>query len=262
MSGDQRMVYGYIEQTTTSGIWIKTIKAKSNLHDAPLKKCLKELEKKECIKEIKSAKFPTRKMYMLSHLEPSEENTGGAFFTDGEMDVGLIEGLSEVIIRYVAGQSWVEQKGSTKKELKRKREADGEASNSADAAQEPEPPRYKPMLRRGHVLVPHRPDYTGYPTAENILEDIKARGIINDSLKLNEEDIRALCDTLVFDGRLEHMYAGGFRTVRRPPDEGDNGPGNGLSQAPCSQCPVFDICEEGGPVSASNCIYFEEWLKF
>ena len=44
----------------------------------------------------------------------------------------------------------------------------------------------------------------------------------------------------------------------RPPEDG--GPGNGLSEVPCGRCPVFNLCEVGGPVSAENCVYFEEWL--
>ena len=33
-----------------------------------------------------------------------------------------------------------------------------------------------------------------------------------------------------------------------------------LSEAPCGRCPVFDLCEEGGPVAPSNCEYFNDWL--
>jgi DNA-directed RNA polymerase III subunit RPC6 len=36
--------------------------------------------------------------------------------------------------------------------------------------------------------------------------------------------------------------------------------GNGLTETPCGRCPVFDLCEEGGPVSPSNCVYFVQWL--
>jgi len=52
-----------------------------------------------------------------------------------------------------------------------------------------------------------------------------------------------------------------FRWVRRPLDEDiENGPGNGFSEAPCSRCPVFRLCEDGGPVDARSCEYFEKWL--
>ena len=38
------------------------------------------------------------------------------------------------------------------------------------------------------------------------------------------------------------------------------GPGNGLSEVPCGRCPVFNMCEVGGPVNAEECVYFDEWL--
>ena len=37
--------------------------------------------------------------------------------------------------------------------------------------------------------------------------------------------------------------------------------GNGLTESPCGRCPVADIYEEGGPVNARNCEYFQEWLE-
>lgn len=36
--------------------------------------------------------------------------------------------------------------------------------------------------------------------------------------------------------------------------------GNGLTQAPCGRCPVFDLCGPGGKINAGSCIYFNEWL--
>jgi len=38
-------------------------------------------------------------------------------------------------------------------------------------------------------------------------------------------------------------------------------PGNGLTEVPCGRCPVFELCEEGGPVSPANCVYFDQWLE-
>lgn len=35
----------------------------------------------------------------------------------------------------------------------------------------------------------------------------------------------------------------------------------GWSEAPCGRCPVFDFCQEGGPVGPSGCEYYGEWLK-
>jgi len=78
----------------------------------------------------------------------------------------------------------------------------------------------------------------------------------------------------VFDGRLERMGEDKYRSVRRSFEDVYNGRwqdleqqreagvGNGVSDAPCGRCPVFNLCEVGGPVNPENCVYFDEWLKF
>ncbi|THV03317.1 hypothetical protein K435DRAFT_293271 [Dendrothele bispora CBS 962.96] len=34
----------------------------------------------------------------------------------------------------------------------------------------------------------------------------------------------------------------------------------GWSQAPCSGCPSFEFCKEGGPVNPQECVYYGDWL--
>ena len=65
----------------------------------------------------------------------------------------------------------------------------------------------------------------------------------------------------------------GYRWVRRPDSQWDGAAGeiftfengaklgkNGLNEVPCFRCPQHRFCQEGGPVSAKNCKYFEEWF--
>ena len=35
----------------------------------------------------------------------------------------------------------------------------------------------------------------------------------------------------------------------------------GWSQAPCSTCPTFEFCKNGGPVNPAGCAYYGEWLN-
>lgn len=35
---------------------------------------------------------------------------------------------------------------------------------------------------------------------------------------------------------------------------------SGFSATPCSRCPAFTLCEDGGPVDARSCGYFADWL--
>jgi len=34
----------------------------------------------------------------------------------------------------------------------------------------------------------------------------------------------------------------------------------GWTEAPCSKCPSFDFCKEGGPVNPHECVYYADWL--
>ncbi|GME95341.1 unnamed protein product [Ambrosiozyma monospora] len=106
MTPDEAMVYSHISASGREGIWTKTIKAKTNLHQHVVSRCLKNLENQSFIKVIKSVKFPQRKIYMLYHLTPSIEVTGGPWFTDSELDTDFISTLLIVVWRFVAQKSY------------------------------------------------------------------------------------------------------------------------------------------------------------
>ncbi|KAF2145031.1 uncharacterized protein K452DRAFT_284422 [Aplosporella prunicola CBS 121167] len=263
MDPNERVVYSHISSTSDQGMWTRTIKAKTNFHQTVINKALKSLEGKRLVKSITSVKHPGRKIYMLAHLTPSEEISGGPWHQDGELDVELIETIAGVIVQYVEGESWAEQRGPSKADIRRKKElVQQQRNNNNNNSNLPaDPPKFEPPLgRNGRLLVPHAPGYRNYPTATSILDFIVKSGVI-EGVVIRESDLRSLLDNLVFDGRLERMGAMGYRTVRGVMNETEEGYGNGLTQAPCGRCPVFNLCEEGGPVSATNCVYFEEWLK-
>ncbi|KAI5285665.1 34-kDa subunit of RNA polymerase III (C), partial [Ascosphaera acerosa] len=110
-----------------------------------------------------------------------------------------------------------------------------------------------------------------------------------------------LLEMLCFDGRLISLRGGAaFRTVKKPnqvslqkelglqstphvtagikrehPSAADQTAGaspeediedlplgwNGLTEMPCGRCPVFELCEDNGPVNPHNCEYYDEWLR-
>lgn len=41
-------------------------------------------------------------MYLLADIDPSEDLTGGAWYTDNEFDINFIEQLSIQMFRYIA----------------------------------------------------------------------------------------------------------------------------------------------------------------
>ena len=53
-------------------------------------------------------------------------------------------------------------------------------------------------------------------------------------------------------GESEGVYA--YRAVRQEQLS------LGWSQAPCSICPSFQFCKEGGPVNPTECVYYTDWL--
>ena len=137
---------------------------------------------------------------------------------------------------------------------------------------------------RGKMYFPLPAGYRHYPTVAEIAQLIHQTGITNNTT-LGEADIQQLVDVLHYDGLIEPIKVNGqkgYRVTRATkqdtvsfakrqkereaglgldmPRMGVEPPGNGLTEAPCGRCPVFDLCEEGGPVSPSNCVYFPQWL--
>jgi DNA-directed RNA polymerase III subunit RPC6 len=101
LTGEEQVVYNTIRASGNEGIWTKHLKSKTNLHETVIKRCLKVLEQKALVKGVKSVKFPTRKLYMLMELTPSEEVTGGPWFTDQELDVDFVEQLTQACYKYI-----------------------------------------------------------------------------------------------------------------------------------------------------------------
>lgn len=135
------------------------------------------------------------------------------------------------------------------------------------------------------VFLPMPAGYKHYPTVAEIARFIHDTGITNNTT-LGEADIQQLVDVLTYDGLIEPVRVNrrlGYRVTRaakqdtvpfhkrqkereagigldRPVVPGAGPLGNALTEAPCGRCPVFELCEEGGPVSPSKCVYFLQWL--
>ncbi|KAG0331030.1 34-kDa subunit of RNA polymerase III (C) [Podila humilis] len=101
LQGEEQVVYNTIRAAANEGIWTKHLKAKTNLHEIVIKRCLRALEQKAMVKAIKSVKHPTRKLYMLMELTPSVDVTGGPWFTDQELDVDFVEQLTNACYKFI-----------------------------------------------------------------------------------------------------------------------------------------------------------------
>lgn len=164
---------------------------------------------------------------------------------------------------------------SSHKKRKRDTNATSESKDIEDAA-----PRRK---RRSHghshdtessTIYTQIPFTAGheYPTATSIHEYITNSNILKDvkAQSLTVAEMQNMLNVLVWDGKLEIVNKG-YRSARgakfkMPGEEVESAEdlarkrGNGLTEMPCGRCPVSDLCGTGKPISAKNCVYFEEWL--
>ena len=164
-----------------------------------------------------------------------------------------------------------------------KRRAD--AISSEDPPQEAtaraKPNRHRHRPRDGTLPLPA--GYRLYPTVSQIADWIAKERLTN-SIHLHDPEIQQLVDCLVYDKLLEPVQLPlskeiGYRVaniarvaaysqrkssvqVQEGEIEQLGAPAldNGYTEVPCGRCPVFDLCEVGGPVSPSNCEYFPKWL--
>ncbi|KAI7901384.1 RNA polymerase Rpc34 [Cokeromyces recurvatus] len=240
LNDDARLVYNAIRAAGNTGIWTKDLKKKTNLHTIVLNRTLKSLEQKHEIKAVKHVKYPTRKIYMLFNVTPSSEVTGGAWYTDQELDVDFIESLKTACLKYIMSRSFPRIEG---------------VPDAVFGA-----------------------DHEHYPTAAEVRRFITESRI--SSIDLSVKDITSLLDVLVYDGVVEKKlpFMVGMDDFSDDEDEGDDAsiqwsykavrkaatrlPIEALTETPCGKCPVFSFCVEDGPISPITCEYFNTWLDW
>ena len=299
LNREEHIVYSCVENEHENGIWIRNIKKKTGISDnKAMERIVTKLQSLYLIKNVKSARSPNQKTYMLYHLAPTDEMTGGSFFDAGELDEGLVDELSNLIVFHARQMSWVEEK---KKRIKRDSSpilirddvVNGTAAGAQDnrgrkkrKREKAAPPStdmedFAPIKK--HCSHKHDADSTNeptqlifpagheYPTASSIHQFIVTNNVIRPvkAASLTVDEIQNVLNVLVWDEKLEEVN-GGYRTVRgvkfKQPGEEKNGGdekkvgGNGLTEMPCGRCPVVDLCGVGGPISAETCVYFERWL--
>ncbi len=267
-------------------------------------------------------------MYILAGLQPGEDATGGAWFTDGVLDHELMEALSIQLERKISEMSWKQVTDVSDSSAgsglgvsrKRKEPADGfdaatkgkekmrrndtdytadavPGSSGAEGDDHYEPPSEKQdtdAMRPKRMYDPHPAGYQKYPTLKDLTNFINENDFVP-SGKIPENNISQLLDVMAYDDRIIKIKSpadGSAPTMykaRKSPtqlkaevaiddrirntklDETKRmkafrelevqrlGSG-GITEIPCGRCPVFDMCEVGGPVSPNNCEYFEDWF--
>ncbi|KAF8076163.1 RNA polymerase Rpc34 [Lyophyllum atratum] len=371
----ESLVLGHIKSSRTEGIWTKHLKAKTNLHQTIIDRCLKTLTQKRLIKRVPSVQHPTRKIYMLENLEPSVALTGGPWYTDNELDTEFIQHLSDACLKFIRDITFPKRRGEGNEEalyalsnspdypsaqqirnsLRKARLTetdlsvehvemllnvlvlDGEIEKlpsfgtsmwnanvgGGDSADESERKKKRKRteddgsrrkVKRSYSedengsdsddtsrKKPKRKRAKGTPDSDNDSDDNysrkkkkkkRSRSESEDSASSDDEDRKKRSkkrrsrtsrdssdsETLSDDGRSRRSK--GSKAMKRSPspfqtwDEFDTSGGGGVvyraikqerptfgaSEAPCSQCPSFEFCKDGGPVNPRECVYYSDWL--
>ncbi|OCH92784.1 hypothetical protein OBBRIDRAFT_824527 [Obba rivulosa] len=176
LTDEESLVLSYIQAAGNEGIWTKHLKAKTELHQTVIDRCLKSLTQKQLIKAVKSVKHLTRKIYMLFHLEPSVEMTGGPWYTDNELDTEFIKLLCSACLRFIKDRSTPKIKAS-----------------------EDVPPRAQPLFSISAA--------PSYPTAHQVLTFLSKSRITETQLSI--EHVESLLNVLILDGEIEKLPAFG-----------------------------------------------------
>ena len=85
----------------------RELKFKTGLQKAQITKSLKTLETRKLIKWIHTVSAKSRKVYLIYEIEPSRELTGGAWYSDNELDEDLIRVLHDQCALFIAKQGFV-----------------------------------------------------------------------------------------------------------------------------------------------------------
>ncbi|PKS08316.1 hypothetical protein jhhlp_005260 [Lomentospora prolificans] len=289
---EQAMVYSVIDDAGSDGIWSQTIIRRLQMHENVFKAAIKHLIQKKLVTPFKSVEHPNKKMYIKASLRPSEKATGGPWFTDQNLDEAFIEALQSVIYDFIKSKSTY-RKGSGvthrqkprkgvvrgNPEKAKKRTADQMSADEPTTTTTTKTPTPAPTTsEEKDILLPMPAGYLDYPTVSDIAKVLSKTNITKTIL--SEEDVQKLIDVLIADDLIEEAFITGRKSYRvvRPTQQGlegwavkqgtagddiEAGPNmyrNGFNQVPCGNCPVFDLCEPGGPVAPSNCEYFQAWL--
>ena len=266
---EHEIVYSLIDEAGDEGLWTKTIKARANLHDTTFNSAIKHLESKNMISNMKSVEHPARKMYIKSSLRPSERATGGPWYTDGELDDEFVAQIMNILFNYIRKKTFYHSSsGAVKKPKKTKKLTTEEAKALRDKSLGPrvktEEIEDAKISKKREVdrYLPMPAGYQEYATLHEMTLYIDKGNFTEQILTAN--DIQLALDIMCYDDRIEKVVQDGvvvaYKALRKNLMDQDE-IGSVIREAPCGRCPVFDLCEEGGPVGPSNCEYFSDWLS-
>ncbi len=92
LSQNELLVYQKIQESGIKGLFQRDLKSRTGISNPnTIRTIIEKLMKRKLIKDFTSVHTGKKKMYILAGLEPSKELTGGNWYTNGELDQGLVE---------------------------------------------------------------------------------------------------------------------------------------------------------------------------
>ncbi|KAI0000231.1 RNA polymerase Rpc34 [Xylariaceae sp. FL0662B] len=293
-SDDQIMAYEIIDAAGPEGAWQQDIKRRLNIQDNALRKALKELEARRLVVQFTTVENTSKKMWIKSNIKPSARATGGPWYTDQYLDEAFIETLQMVVLGVIKDRgSYLSRhernantrslspvvpkkgiiKGGTSEAAIKSKKRSADAMSRGDENPAPTPAPTPAPKSRKTVRIPLPAGYAAYPTTEDITSYILHSQVAKGQPLLREH-VQELINVLVWEDRIEEVKMGdrvGYRAARITKHNPTSNASlnaddfweprrNGLVTVPCGRCPVFELCEEGGPVWAGGCEYFDKWL--
>lgn len=238
LAPEQQLVFQEISKAGNVGIWKKTLKSTTGLSEGEIKKVIKHLQTQNLIKEVKSVVHKAKKIYMLACLEPAKEVTGGAWYTDLEMDHEFVDGIRQQVM------TELDKGPKTARDLK----------------------EIAAFVHGTSMAWSHTDDSLGLSEFRSILCTLLYDGLVEEGGKQGRAATGGGDVDPVY--RIIASRAGGTAAAAAASGGAGAAAGlgaplpNALFSTPCGTCPVFSKCSPDGVISPKTCVYLDAWLDF
>ncbi|VDK44013.1 unnamed protein product [Anisakis simplex] len=175
-SPEEQLIYSLIEESDKMGIWIREIRSRTGLPQTQVRKALKVLEQRKLVKFVKAI-GTSKKCYMLYNVEADESLTGGAFYSEQQLDSQFVQTLVHLCV------SMLQSKRKQSEETHR-----GDPSTAREYS---------------------------YVRSSDIAQFVRDKGVCRVQLSLN--DIESVLAIAVLDRAIEQRSDGMYRALGNSP---------------------------------------------